>query len=217
MKEGEGGLRRGRSPARERWVSPAGEGGLRPGEGGEGREVSGRGGGVFGLGTGGELGGRGVSGRVSWGVSGRLSAGVFGGGGAVSDTKRATDMENIELSEKRLVELRAKLQTRPPPQDSEVHQLRGLCLNYRVKSTICKQPPVRTFKVQIPSGRVVGKTSFQIATMRCKSGWRADMRSCNRLLWLDSYPKWRGSHSSFSSTGVAADDPGTVLCCGNSG
>ena len=42
------------------------------------------------------------------------------------DSKRATVLENIEASEKRLSELRAKLQTPSPTEESEVNQLRGL-------------------------------------------------------------------------------------------
>ena len=42
------------------------------------------------------------------------------------DSKRATVLENIEISEKRLSELRAKLQTPLPTEESEVNQLRGL-------------------------------------------------------------------------------------------
>ena len=42
------------------------------------------------------------------------------------DSKCATVLENIEASEKRLSESRAKLQTPPPSEESEVNQLRGL-------------------------------------------------------------------------------------------
>ena len=41
------------------------------------------------------------------------------------DSKRATVMENIETSKKRLSELRTKLQALPPTEESEVQQLRG--------------------------------------------------------------------------------------------
>ena len=46
---------------------------------------------------------------------------------------------------------------------------------------------------QIPSGYVVGKTSFHNATRRCKSGSRADRGIFKRPLWPDSSQKRRGS------------------------
>ena len=35
-------------------------------------------------------------------------------------------------------------------------------------------------RIEFPSGRVVGKTSFHIATRKCKSGWRTDRRIYKR-------------------------------------
>ena len=52
------------------------------------------------------------------------------------DSKRVTVLENIEASEKRLLELRAKLQTPPPSEESEVIQLRGLVSQLQAPSRI---------------------------------------------------------------------------------
>ena len=58
------------------------------------------------------------------------------------DSKRVTVMENIEASEKRLLELRTKMQAPPPTEESEVQQLRGLVSQLQAQVESLRGPSV---------------------------------------------------------------------------
>ena len=58
------------------------------------------------------------------------------------DSKRATVMEKIEASKKRLSELRAKLQAPPPTERTEVQQLRGLVSQLQAQVESLRGPSV---------------------------------------------------------------------------
>ena len=59
---------------------------------------------------------------------------------------------------------------------------------------------IQTVKIQNPNGRVVAKSSFPIATRKCKSGWRTDTKTLQQGSFVDK-----------SCTGAASVDPTTVF------
>ena len=60
------------------------------------------------------------------------------------DSKRATIMENIKASEKRLLEFRTKMQAVSPTEESEVQQLRGLVSQLQAQVDSLRGPSVDT-------------------------------------------------------------------------
>ena len=114
------------------------------------------------------------------------------------DMKRATVSQNIEMSEKRLAELKALAQVAPAPQDNaaEVQQLRGLVSQLQTQIDSAQvQPWTVVQMVQCRRGRAVEKNLFLRAARRWRSGWRGDTKIF-KLPWSqENSPRLRGSLS----------------------
>ena len=125
------------------------------------------------------------------------------------DSKRATVMENIEASEKRLSEQRSKLQAPPPQQKSQkCSNCEDWCPNCRPKSSRCGVP-VWTSTSRIRSVPVGERISFHSATEEFQEwmeGRRKDLQTAVETgQLLGSGEDLAVAHA--SSVGVAAKDP----------